>query len=86
MRKMGPVKRLQTLIDHLDTEEYRTCPHGVGLKTAIQARELGLVEFKEERGRWTYRLTERGENYRTALDRAVSDISFHSQHPFRHAP
>jgi DNA-binding PadR family transcriptional regulator len=69
---MGPVKQLQTLIDHLDTVEFRVCPHGVGLKTAIRARELGLVEFKgEERGRWTYRLTPRGWDYKASLMREV---------------
>lgn len=71
MQRMGPAKRLQTLIDHLDADQFRVCPPGVGLKTAIEARELGLVEFKEERGRWSYRLTQRGCEYKASLMRSV---------------
>lgn len=73
---LGPAARLQKLIDHLDTACFRGCPDGVGLKTAIQARELGLVEFSGDTGKWTYRLTERGDDCRTALDRTIIGAAY----------
>lgn len=81
MQKMGPAKRLQTLIDYLDTDQFRVCPQGVGLKTAIQARELGLVEFREEGGRWTYRLTTRGCEYKASVERAI--VGHHLMWPLK---
>ncbi|WP_147324549.1 hypothetical protein [Shinella sp. WSJ-2] len=68
MAKAEPTKRLHALIDYLDTVQFRRCPTGVGLKTAIRARDLGLVEFDDdEADRWTYRLTDKGAEYRGAL-------------------
>jgi len=66
---LGPAARLQKLIDHLATDRFLGFPDGVGLKTAIQARDLGLVEFSGATGKWSFRLTKRGDDCRTALDR-----------------
>lgn len=66
---LGPAARLQKLIDHLAADRFRGCPDGVGLKIAIQARDLGLVEFRGGTGKWSFRLTQRGDSCRTAFDR-----------------
>ncbi len=68
MAKAEPTKRLHALIDHLDAVQFRLCPTGVGLKTAIRARDLGFVEFDDdEADRWTYRLTDKGAAYRACM-------------------
>lgn len=74
---LGPAARLQKLIQHLDTVRFRSCPNGVGMKTAIQARELGFVEFTGDAGKWMYRLTKRGEDCRTASDRIAGTVYRH---------
>lgn len=73
---LGRAARLLKLIDHLDTGRFLACPDGVGLKTAIQARDLGLVEFSGGTGKWTFRLTERGDDCRAALDRTIIGAAY----------
>jgi hypothetical protein len=53
--------RLKLLLDHLRKGRWRKLPKQVGLKTALVAEELGLIEAKgnDLRAR-TYRLTPDG--------------------------
>ncbi|MFP3547399.1 hypothetical protein SB748_28750, partial [Rhizobium sp. SIMBA_035] len=58
--------RLKLLLDHLRQGRWRKLPNQVGLKTALIAVELGLIEAKGEdlRAR-TYRVTRDGSAYLT---------------------
>lgn len=56
--------RLSTLLSHLAADEYRVAPLGVGLKTALEGRELGLIEINLDGRKPLYRLTEVGLAYR----------------------
>jgi hypothetical protein len=57
-------KRLLLLLRHLSSESFGAVPSGTGLKTAIVAREMGLIEWEGTKLDWTYRLTEAGLRYR----------------------
>lgn len=56
--------RLKLLLDHLRQGRWRKLPKQVGLKTALVAVELGLIEGKGDdlRAR-SYRLTMNGRSY-----------------------
>lgn len=56
--------RLTLLLNHLRKGRWRKLPKQVGLKTALVAEELGLIEAKGEdlRAR-SYRLTPDGTTY-----------------------
>ena len=55
---MQKSQRLKLLLEHLVVDEFRAAPTGVGLKTAIEARNRGLVEILIEGREPVYRLTE----------------------------
>jgi hypothetical protein len=59
--------RLNLLLNHLQKGRWRKLPNQVGLKTALVAEDLGLVESKGDdfRAR-TYRLTAVGRTYLSA--------------------
>jgi hypothetical protein len=59
--------RLNLLLNHLQKGRWRKLPYQVGLKTALVAEDLGLVESKGDdlRAR-TYRLTAAGRTYLNA--------------------
>jgi hypothetical protein len=56
--------RLKLLLNHLRKGRWRKLPAQVGLKTALVAEELGLIEARGEdlRAR-SYRLTVNGRSY-----------------------
>jgi hypothetical protein len=56
--------RLRLLLNHLRKGRWRKLPAQVGLKTALVAEELGLIEARGEdlRAR-SYRLTVNGRSY-----------------------
>ena len=58
--------RLTLLLNHLRKGRWRKLPKQVGLKTALVAEELGLIEAKGDdlRAR-SYRLTTNGSTYLT---------------------
>jgi crotonobetainyl-CoA:carnitine CoA-transferase CaiB-like acyl-CoA transferase len=58
--------RLKLLLSHLRKGRWRKLPAQVGLKTALVAEELGLIEARGEdlRAR-SYRLTVNGSTYLT---------------------
>ena len=60
--------RLTLLLDHLRKGRWRKLPKQVGLKTALVAVELGLIEAKGDdlRAR-SYRLTSNGSVYLIGL-------------------
>ncbi|ACS60558.1 MULTISPECIES: hypothetical protein [Rhizobium] len=60
--------RLKLLLDHLRKGRWRKLPKQVGLKTALVAEELGLIEAKGDdlRAR-SYRLTVGGSAYLTDI-------------------
>lgn len=64
MRKMNHTERLGLLLRHLVEDQFRSAPTGVGLKTAINARENGLVEIDFQGRNAFYRLTEAGAKVR----------------------
>jgi hypothetical protein len=53
-------QRLILLLDGLSATSFGPAPKGAGLKTAIKARELGLVEFERAGPAWRFRLTPAG--------------------------
>lgn len=63
---MDPHKnvRLTLLLDNLTATRFRALPKGAGLKTAILARELGLIEWATAGDTQGYRLTAEGLRYR----------------------
>ncbi len=64
---LGAAERLRVFIIAMSSEEFRGCPKGTGLKTAIEARRLGLVEWTGNAPAWTFRLTKKGVAYRGEL-------------------
>jgi hypothetical protein len=56
--------RLNLLLNHLQKGRWRNLPNQVGLKTALVAQDLGLIESRGDdlRAR-TYRLTSGGRAY-----------------------
>jgi hypothetical protein len=59
--------RLNLLLNHLQKGRWRKLPNQVGLKTALVAEDLGLVEAKGDDLRTrTYRLTAAGKTYLSA--------------------
>jgi hypothetical protein len=63
-----PSTRLLGLLSHLVSTRFKSLPKGVGLKTALQARELGFIEFDRGDLRSAkYRLTEIGLAYRRSI-------------------
>ncbi|KQS74513.1 hypothetical protein [Rhizobium sp. Leaf383] len=56
--------RQKKLLAALATYELRKAPKGVGLKTAIVARDLGLVEIEMDGRIPSYRLTKAGRTER----------------------
>lgn len=66
--RLGNDARLLLFLDHLDEYEFRGLPPNVGLKTAIIARELGLVDWKDAGPtKWTFRLTPDGRMARETM-------------------
>ncbi|MEZ2223535.1 hypothetical protein [Rhizobium sp. RCC_161_2] len=67
MTKGAKQIRLNLLLDHLQKGRWRKLPNQVGLKTALIAEDLGLVESKgtDLRAR-LYRLTAAGKTYLSA--------------------
>lgn len=64
MTKGAKQIRLKLLLNHLQKGRWRTLPHQVGLKTALVAQDLGLIEFRGDDLRTrTYRLTSGGRAY-----------------------
>jgi len=57
-------RRLILLLDGLTATSFRPAPKGAALKTAIKARELGLVEFERAGPAWRFRLTPAGLSLR----------------------
>jgi hypothetical protein len=67
---MGLVAGLQIFILGMSEVEYRPYPRGTGLATALQARELGLVEGSSSNQMWKFRLTRSGRCYQRYLSAA----------------
>ena len=62
--------RMLHFLDHLSEHEFLGLPPNVGLKTAIIARDLGLVEWKDAGERkWAFRLTADGRRARETMRR-----------------
>jgi hypothetical protein len=55
--------RLLLLLGHLSQTSYRPSPKGSGLKTAITAREMGLIEWQARTPNLEFRLTTAGLRY-----------------------
>jgi hypothetical protein len=56
--------RLSLLLNHLEKGRWRKLPNQVGLKTALVAEDLGLVESKgDDLKARSYRLTSGGSAY-----------------------
>ncbi len=58
--------RLAFLLDSLSRRSFKSLPHGVGLKTAVKARELGFVEWSGDLREFTLKLTLLGYRSRSA--------------------
>jgi hypothetical protein len=54
-------ERLKALLDHLAVDELRDTPPGVGLKTVIEARDLGLIEIVKQGRTLVFCLTKAGQ-------------------------
>jgi hypothetical protein len=64
---MTKSQRLNALLDHLSVDEFREAPFGVGLKTALEARDRELIEIVfvfEGRTAAFFRLTKAGMAFR----------------------
>jgi hypothetical protein len=59
-------QRLTALLKHLAVDELRSAPPGVGLRTGLEARDLGLVDIVLNGRIAAFRLTEAGRVARTA--------------------
>jgi hypothetical protein len=59
---------LRAVFEHLSEHKFTGLPPNVGLKTAIIARDLGLVEWKDAgQGKWAFRLTPEGRQARDTM-------------------
>lgn len=57
---LNRTQRLEVLLNHLTATELRGAPTGVGLRTALEARDLGFVEIVMKGRVAAYRLTKAG--------------------------
>jgi hypothetical protein len=64
--------RLLLLLGHLSPTCYRPSPKGSGLKTAIAARDMGLIHWNGRKAGWEFRLTTAGSRYYRRAKRSVS--------------
>lgn len=58
---LNRTQRLEVLLNYLTATELRGAPTGVGLRTALEARDLGLVEIVMKGRVAAFRLTEAGK-------------------------
>ncbi len=67
--------RMLLFLEHLSEHEFTGLPLNVGLKTAIIARDLGLVEWKGVgQVKWTFRLTADGRQAREIMRRETRPV------------
>jgi hypothetical protein len=64
------------LLRHLTSTTWRRPPRGVGLKTMLQARELGLIEMTGELCASKCRLTPEGLAFRQEQSRRRASAGF----------